>query len=263
MLAYHLHHQRLRHVLVVHYLPRESSKKEVGASRVLVMGESKVIRYLVLEFSILSFIITNCQLLLSIFSISNWTTGHLENQQEEVDYATLLRSQFLLKKLFFDKLGNSRTRPIWLPGPLLLGGGEHTPFPPSPSPHVKWWSSWSLIVIASCARDANNVSCKRQELGTSRCETTLKMVWLVALVLWTVVLLFFLQPTWINIKMAPVWNSTTWNGFNWRCQNIFWSSWKNKYLNGRRLCNQHCGAEEEKEKQRWEECHLLGYANNP
>ena len=52
-------------------------------------------------------------------------------------------------------------------------------------------------------------------------------------VLWTVVvLLFFLQPTWINIKMAPVWNSTTWNGFNWRCQNIFWSSWKNKYLNG-------------------------------
>ena len=34
-----------------------------------------------------------------------------------------------------------------------------------------------LVVIlastrASCARDANNASCKRQELGTSRCETT-------------------------------------------------------------------------------------------
>ena len=130
MLAYHLHHQRLRHVLVVQYLPRESSKKEVD---VLVMGESKVIRYHTLSIAVHQCL--QCYhmcwqvVVVQVFSQSqNSTVRHLETQEEEVDYATLS----VMFKIFFRFCINSRTRPIRLYTYNYVQGWGHTPLTPLP-----------------------------------------------------------------------------------------------------------------------------------
>ena len=136
MLAYHLHHQRLRHVLVVQYLPRESSKKEVD---VLVMGESKVIRYHTLSIAVHQCL--QCYhmcwqvVVVQVFSqFQNSIVRHLETQEEEVGYATYLVSY--VQKFFLDFL-NSRTRPIRLylpatPSIMYRDGDILTPLTPLP-----------------------------------------------------------------------------------------------------------------------------------
>ena len=68
---------------------------------------------------------------------------------------------------------------------------------PSPSPI----SSLVRLVVASCARDANNVSCKRQELGTSRCETTEDAAAASAV---------FSLTNLNQHQNGAVWNSATW-----------------------------------------------------